>query len=113
MSTLGELLGHVKALISESMVPTLETGTIENKRSTFVILVWIIKALIIRGHPYGFELLDSVINQCSSTELGKEAADSFVILLHQDELILNKGSHATVSVSVLFKSGDVSFNAGL
>lgn len=83
-------------------MPTLETATdIDNKRSTFVISVWIIKALIIRGHRYGFELLDSVIKQCGSPELGKYAADSFITLLHQDELILNKSSHAIVSVSVV------------
>lgn len=87
-------------MISEHILPSFETTTNENKRSTFVILVWIIKSLIIRGHRYGFELLDSVIKQCGSPELGKDAADSFIILLHQDELILNKSSHAIVSVSL-------------
>lgn len=87
------------------MLPTLETT---GKRSTFVILVWIIKSLIIRGHRYGFELLDSVIKQCGSLELGRDAADSFITLLHQDELILNKSSHAIVSVSVWCAS-DVCF----
>lgn len=87
-------------MISEHVLPSLETTTNENKRSTFVILVWIIKSLIIRGHRYGFELLDSVIKQCGSPELGKDVADSFIILLHQDELILNKSSHAIVSVSL-------------
>lgn len=102
MLTIDELLSHVKNLVTESILPTLETATdIDNKRSTFVILVWIIKALIIRGHRYGFELLDSVIKQCGSPELGKYAADSFITLLHQDELILNKSSHAIVSVSVV------------
>ncbi|KAK4512647.1 uncharacterized protein ATC70_003351 [Mucor velutinosus] len=97
-----ELLSHVKHLVAESVLPTLETAAdARNKRPTFVILVWIIKALIIRGHQYGFELLDSVIKQCGSLELGKDAADSFIILLHQDELILNKSSHAVVSI--LFK----------
>lgn len=57
------------------------------------------KALIIRGHKYGFELLDNIIKQCGTIDMGQEAAQSFVVLLQQDELLLNKGSHATVSVS--------------
>ncbi|CEP09013.1 hypothetical protein [Parasitella parasitica] len=91
-----ELLSHVKRLVTEHLLPA-----IANKRSAFAILVWIIKALIIRGHRYGFELLDSVIEQCGSSESGKDAADSFITLLYQDELILNKSSHAIVSI--LFK----------
>jgi hypothetical protein len=55
--------------------------------------------LIIRGHRYGFELLDSVIKQCGTADMGQESAQSFVELLQQDELVLNKASHATVSVS--------------
>jgi hypothetical protein len=31
--------------------------------------------------------------------VGKDAAEGFDILLKQDQLILNKASHATVSVS--------------
>ncbi|KAI8639708.1 Dos2-interacting transcription regulator of RNA-Pol-II-domain-containing protein [Parasitella parasitica] len=95
-----ELLGHVKSLVTEHLLPTSESAT-THKRSAFPILVWIIKALIIRGHRYGFELLDSVIEQCGSSESGKDAVDSFIALLHEDELILNKKSHSIVSI--LFK----------
>lgn len=35
--------------------------------------------------------------------MGQVAAESFVVLLQQDELVLNKASHATVSVSILLK----------
>lgn len=59
------------------------------------------KALVIRGHRYGFELLDSIIKLCGSTDLGRDAAESFITLLHQDDLILTKSSHATVSVKYL------------
>lgn len=57
---------------------------------------------MIRGHRYGFELLDStMIKLCGSSDLklGQDAAESFITLLHQGDLILTKASHATVSVS--------------
>ena len=69
---------------------------------TFFFYGQVMKSLVIRGHKYGFELLDSVIQFCSSPFLGKNAAESFVTLLHQDDLILSKSSHATVSVSKIY-----------
>jgi hypothetical protein len=54
-----------------------------------------------RGHPYGFELLDSVvIQQCGSIDMGKDAAACFTILLHDDDFILCKSAHANISVSI-------------
>ena len=41
---------------------------------------------------------------CGVPEIGKEAADSFVVLLEHDELVLNKASHAVVSVSSTVES---------
>ncbi|RCH85075.1 hypothetical protein CU098_001357, partial [Rhizopus stolonifer] len=82
--------------IDDALVACIQKITLE-KGFLLDILVWIMKALIVRGHKYGFELLDDVIKACGSLELGKEAADSFIILLQQDELILNKASHAVVS----------------
>lgn len=95
-----EVIQCVKSICDGSILPTLQNAT-EDAKSTFVILVWVTKSLIIRGHKYGFELLDSIIRLCGSATLGEDAADSFITLLHQDELILSKSSHATVSI--LFK----------
>lgn len=54
-----------------------------------------------RGHSFGFELLDSIIiQQCGSPDLGEDAAASFTIILQDDDFILSKSAHANVSVSI-------------
>ncbi|KAI9273301.1 Dos2-interacting transcription regulator of RNA-Pol-II-domain-containing protein [Helicostylum pulchrum] len=97
-----DIVNCVKTVSNDCLLPTIENvGDINIRRSTFVTLVWIVKSLVIKGHRYGFELLDSIIKLCGSPDLGKDAAESFVTLLQQDDLVLNKPSHATVSI--LFK----------
>ncbi|KAI7902153.1 Dos2-interacting transcription regulator of RNA-Pol-II-domain-containing protein [Cokeromyces recurvatus] len=89
----------VKKICSKTLLYTLHNSKEEKeKKISFTVLVWVIKALIIRGHKYGFELLDSVIEQCGTVDLGKEAAISFKTLLQEEELILNKPSHSNISI---------------
>ena len=58
------------------------------------------KALLIKGHPFGFELLDSLLNQLHSSEdVGAEAAESFIVILHDDDLVMTKAAFANISVS--------------
>ncbi|KAI8996816.1 RNAPII transcription regulator C-terminal-domain-containing protein [Pilobolus umbonatus] len=56
------------------------------------------KSLLLRSHKYGFELLDNLLELCHSLAIGREAANSFSTLLYEDELLLNKLSHAKVSI---------------
>ncbi|KAG2233436.1 hypothetical protein INT48_008842 [Thamnidium elegans] len=102
-----DIVNCVQTVSNDCLLPTIENvGDINIRRSTFVTLVWIVKSLIIKGHRYGFELLDSIIKLCGSPDLGKDAAESFITLLHQDDLILSKPSHATVSVKKLMQCSE-------
>jgi hypothetical protein len=55
--------------------------------------------LVVRGHPLGFDLLNKLIDLCHSEDLGSAAADGFAVILHQDDMILNRNSNAVISVS--------------
>ncbi|KAI8971440.1 RNAPII transcription regulator C-terminal-domain-containing protein [Mycotypha africana] len=97
-----DILNCIQRCISEHLSAALAASTrLEDRKTAFLLLIWIIKSLVVRAHKHGFELLDDVIKQCGCVDLGTEAAESFNILLKQDELVLNKASHATVSI--LFK----------
>jgi hypothetical protein len=54
---------------------------------------------VVRGHPLGFDLLNKLIELCHSEDLGSAAADGFAVILHQDDMILNRNSNAVISVS--------------
>lgn len=53
---------------------------------------------MVRGHPLGFDLLNKLIELCHSKDLGSAAADGFAVILHQDDMILNRNSNAVISV---------------
>ncbi|CAO3631265.1 unnamed protein product [Cunninghamella blakesleeana] len=72
-------------------------NSIETQKRTLFILIWIVKALITRGHHLGLTFVDIIIKLCHHETLGSDAAEGFDILLHQDDLILNKNSHAIIS----------------
>ncbi|KAI8089741.1 RNAPII transcription regulator C-terminal-domain-containing protein [Halteromyces radiatus] len=43
-------------------------------------------------------MLDRLIEWCYTDDLGSEAATGIAVILHQDEMILNRKSHATISI---------------
>ncbi|KAI8144181.1 Dos2-interacting transcription regulator of RNA-Pol-II-domain-containing protein [Fennellomyces sp. T-0311] len=91
----------IKTLVSTRLIPMInDTSSPEASRRTSVFLVsWLAKALLIKGHPFGFELLDSLVKQLDSAgDLGEEAAESFIVILHDDDLVLTKAAFANISI---------------
>ncbi|KAG0936580.1 hypothetical protein G6F32_010055 [Rhizopus arrhizus] len=82
------------------LLPILkEENNVHKRKLCLNIFIWLTKALVMRGHSFGFELLDSIIiQQCGSPDLGEDAAASFTIILQDDDFILSKSAHANVSI---------------
>ncbi|KAG1197590.1 hypothetical protein G6F70_006508 [Rhizopus microsporus] len=94
-----QILNYIYQATQQRLSPLLHEIDLNKKKTGFNIFIWLIKALVMRGHPYGFELLDSVvIQQCGSIDMGKDAAACFTILLHDDDFILCKSAHANISI---------------
>ncbi|KAG0182839.1 hypothetical protein DFQ29_001779 [Apophysomyces sp. BC1021] len=93
-----DVLDFITTAISTQLIPTLSSPSISARKSSLLFVTWLAKALVIRGHRLGYELLDSIMSQCGSPYLGHQAAESFAILLQEDKLILNKVSCATISI---------------
>ncbi|PHZ14794.1 ARM repeat-containing protein [Rhizopus microsporus ATCC 52813] len=94
-----QMLNYIYQATQQRLSPLLHEIDLNKKKTGFNIFIWLIKALVMRGHPYGFELLDSVvIQQCGSIDMGKDAAACFTILLHDDDFILCKSAHANISI---------------
>ncbi|KAI9492597.1 Dos2-interacting transcription regulator of RNA-Pol-II-domain-containing protein [Zychaea mexicana] len=94
----------IKALVTNHLIPTINNTTTSSasepaRRASVFLLSWLAKALLIKGHKLGFELLDSLLQQLQSPDdLGAEAAESFIVILHDDDLVLTKAAFAKISI---------------
>ncbi|KAI8148945.1 Dos2-interacting transcription regulator of RNA-Pol-II-domain-containing protein [Fennellomyces sp. T-0311] len=62
------------------------------------IYLWATKALVLRAHALGYKMTDAVISWCANTNLGKEASQGFDIIIGDDDLALNKGAFAIMTI---------------
>ncbi|CAO3693641.1 unnamed protein product [Rhizopus stolonifer] len=94
-----QILESIHKTIQTRLLPMLkEEDDVHKRKLCFNIFIWLIKALVMRGHPYGFELLDSIIIEQCGTDIGEDAAISFTTLLEDDGFVLSKSSHANLSI---------------
>ncbi|KAI9283158.1 RNAPII transcription regulator C-terminal-domain-containing protein [Sporodiniella umbellata] len=97
--TTDAILETIYKTVQNQLLPMLGEDNVYKKKLCLNIFIWLIKALVMRGHPYGFELLDSIIiQQCGSPDIGEDAANCFTTLLHDDGFVLSKSSHANLSI---------------
>ncbi|KAI8370563.1 Dos2-interacting transcription regulator of RNA-Pol-II-domain-containing protein [Radiomyces spectabilis] len=92
-----DIVPSIRRLFLE-LINNFNTTVKSQRQGSFLMTTWLVKGLLVRGHSLGFELLDSIVNQCQSPHFGKEAAQSFAVILRQDDFLLNKASHATLSI---------------
>ncbi|KAF7728815.1 hypothetical protein EC973_005441 [Apophysomyces ossiformis] len=89
--------GFLSTTVKTELLSTLSSSNTEDRERSLSIITWIAKALVVRGNSLGYELLDSIMIQCGSSDIGTKAAESFSVILQEDKLILNKRSYATIS----------------
>ncbi|RCH81334.1 mms19 nucleotide excision repair, partial [Rhizopus stolonifer] len=96
-----QILESIYKTIQTNLLPMLkEEDDVHKRKLCFNIFIWLIKALVMRGHPYGFELLDSIIIEQCGTDIGEDAAISFTTLLEDDGFVLN--SQANYLLALLY-----------
>ncbi|KAI7852597.1 Dos2-interacting transcription regulator of RNA-Pol-II-domain-containing protein [Circinella umbellata] len=100
-----QMPNSIKNFVTNHLIPMIKNkSTPESTRKASVFLIsWLAKALLIKGHSLGFELLDSLLQELQSPEdRGAEAAESFIVILHDDDLVLTKAAFANISVRITF-----------
>ncbi|KAI7861938.1 RNAPII transcription regulator C-terminal-domain-containing protein [Spinellus fusiger] len=93
-----ELMELVSSVTTTYLDPAFESSNNCTKEVALSLTLWMAKALTIQGHSLGFQMVDRILSQCRSPELGHSAAIGFSTILQDDELLLNKQSHAVISI---------------
>ncbi|XP_078589095.1 MMS19 nucleotide excision repair protein homolog [Branchiostoma floridae x Branchiostoma japonicum] len=60
------------------------------------VLVWLTKALVIRGHPSGSQFTKTLMALFEDEAIGRRAAEGFYIILSDSPDVLSKESHANI-----------------
>ncbi|RCH99505.1 hypothetical protein CU098_002625, partial [Rhizopus stolonifer] len=70
----------------------------EKSSSALTIYVWVAKALVMRYRKNGIEMTDMILQWIRDTKLGRQASNSFDILIGDDPLCLNNQCFAVISL---------------
>ncbi|KAI8065438.1 Dos2-interacting transcription regulator of RNA-Pol-II-domain-containing protein [Gongronella butleri] len=92
---------HLMDAIHAYLSPVLENAKANpaSRRSALQCLIWVTKGLVVRGHALGLDLVNELLHICRVDDvLNMDAAQGMAVLLHQDEMILHRASHAVVSI---------------
>ncbi|XP_064601049.1 MMS19 nucleotide excision repair protein homolog [Liolophura sinensis] len=92
---LGSVASKLKGRLSE--VVTSKMNQSERCRALTAI-IWLTKALVLRGHPFSSDLISQIVSCLEDTELGCTAADGFRVLLQECDDVMTLAQQAYVKL---------------
>ncbi|KAI8977927.1 Dos2-interacting transcription regulator of RNA-Pol-II-domain-containing protein [Pilobolus umbonatus] len=92
-TALNEYVTYTRLVLEDSI-----SKSSSNSEHAVEIYLWIIKSLVLRGNALGYEMTNKVIDWCGTDILGTLIPEGFNILMGDDDIALNKESHATISI---------------
>ncbi|MCJ8738228.1 hypothetical protein PDJAM_G00033240 [Pangasius djambal] len=94
----GQALDAVLEKTLKRISATLDCESSAQRVQAFTLLIWVMKALLLRYHPLSVNLTDKLFCLLSDNQLGSQAADSFSLLMSDCPDVLNRSCHANVRI---------------
>ncbi|KAF4085446.1 hypothetical protein AMELA_G00118080 [Ameiurus melas] len=94
----GQALDAVLEKTLKRISATLSCESSAQRVQAFTLLIWVVKALLLRYHPLLVTLTDKLFCLLSDDQLGSQAADSFSLLMSDSPDVLNRSCHANVRI---------------
>lgn len=94
----GQALDAVLEKTLKRISATLNCESSAQRVQAFTLLIWVVKALLLRYHPLLVNLTDKLFCLLSDDQLGSQAADSFSLLMSDSPDVLNRSCHANVRI---------------
>ncbi|KAM9462795.1 MMS19 nucleotide excision repair protein homolog [Clarias gariepinus] len=94
----GQALDAVLEKTLKRISATLDCKSSAQRVQAFTLLIWVVKALLLRYHPLSMNLTDKLFCLLSDDQLGSQAADSFSLLMSDSPDVLNRSCHANVRI---------------
>ncbi|KAG7325439.1 hypothetical protein KOW79_011755 [Hemibagrus wyckioides] len=94
----GQALDAVLEKTLKRINTTLDCESSAQRVQAFTLLIWVVKALLLRYHPLSVNLIDKLFCLLSDDQLGSQAADSFSLLMSNSPDVLNRSCHANVRI---------------
>ncbi|XP_027014879.2 MMS19 nucleotide excision repair protein homolog isoform X1 [Tachysurus fulvidraco] len=94
----GQALDAVLEKTLKRINTTLDCESPAQRVQAFTLLIWVVKALLLRYHPLSVNLTDKLFCLLSDDHLASQAADSFSLLMSDSPDVLNRSCHADVRI---------------
>ncbi|KAK3559804.1 hypothetical protein QTP86_020786 [Hemibagrus guttatus] len=94
----GQALDAVLEKTLKRINTTLDCESSAQRVQAFILLTWVVKALLLRYHPLSVNLTDKLFCLLTDDQLGSQAADSFSLLMSNSPDVLNRSCHANVRI---------------
>ncbi|XP_060795486.1 MMS19 nucleotide excision repair protein homolog [Neoarius graeffei] len=94
----GQALDAVLEKTMKRISATLDCESSAQRVQAFTLLIWVVKALLLRYHPLSVTLTDQLFCLLSDDQLGSRAADGFSLLMSDSPDVLNRSCHANVRI---------------
>ncbi|KAI9137437.1 Dos2-interacting transcription regulator of RNA-Pol-II-domain-containing protein, partial [Paraphysoderma sedebokerense] len=94
---------EITTLVQNHIIPLLSplfssSSNPSSRKNSLTVYLWVTKALAIRSHPFGFEMIKNIIGLFKDGVMAKDAANGFAVIVGDEEEWLSKKGFAIVKL---------------